>query len=218
MDGPTAAERVLARCDTSSGCWIFTGAKQQRGGYGVVKLGPGLGTDRSHRVVYKALVGPIPEGLTLDHLCGQPACCNPEHLEPVTRAENTRRQIALRGNQGGRPYLARTHCPKGHPLDGIAARGEGRTKRTCLTCKREGLRRARGRANGKTVIGHDGAFEHNGQRYATWKGSNRPERDGSRYIARINSDTPGDWTIVAEGFGYLSEVREYIAKGELDGA
>jgi hypothetical protein len=52
------------------------------------------GTDKVHRVVYRLLVGTIPEGLTLDHLCFVPCCCNPDHLEPVTRAENTRRQMA----------------------------------------------------------------------------------------------------------------------------
>ena len=66
-----------------------------------------------------------------------------------------------------------------------------------------------------TTIHRDGTFEHEGRRYFTAKGSDRPERDGSRFIARITGDGPGDWEVVAEGFGYLSEVREYIAAGKL---
>lgn len=67
----------------------------------------------------------------------------------------------------------------------------------------------------KTIIHHDGTFTYGGERYFTRTGSDRPERDGSRYIARILSDEPGDWEIVAEGFGYLSEVRDYIDRGKL---
>jgi hypothetical protein len=51
-------------------------------------------TVKAHRFAYMLLVGAIPPGLTLDHLCGQPACVRPEHLEPVTNAENLRRRHA----------------------------------------------------------------------------------------------------------------------------
>lgn len=67
-----------------------------------------------------------------------------------------------------------------------------------------------GPVKGMTIIHRDGTFEFCGQRYITATGSDRPQRDGSRYIARIRSDEPGDHEIVAEGFGYLSEVRDHI--------
>ena len=58
-------------------------------GYGIVTIcGKKYYT---HRVAYEELVGPIPDGLVLDHLCRNRRCCNPEHLEPVTDGENTRR-------------------------------------------------------------------------------------------------------------------------------
>lgn len=71
------------------GCWLWTGAVDGNG-YGTVTI------ERvqlsTHRVAYELLVGPIPAGLTIDHLCRVLACCNPAHLEPVTRAENNRRK------------------------------------------------------------------------------------------------------------------------------
>lgn len=74
-----------------SRCWVWTG-HVIHGGYGHVRYqGKHL---KTHRVAYELLVGPIPEGLTIDHLCFNPACVRPEHLEPVTIAENIRRSIA----------------------------------------------------------------------------------------------------------------------------
>lgn len=70
-----------------SGCWLWTGSTAN--GYGQARVGGK--TVRAHRASYELLVGPIPEGLTLDHLCHVKNCVRPEHLEPVTAAENTRR-------------------------------------------------------------------------------------------------------------------------------
>lgn len=61
-------------------------------GYGVVRIG-GSNPLYAHRAVFERIVGPIPPKLVLDHLCLQKQCVNPEHLEPITRAENTRRAI-----------------------------------------------------------------------------------------------------------------------------
>lgn len=70
--------------ETAAGCLVWQGAINRRG-Y------PVLGSYMAHRLVYELEVGPIPIGMTLDHLCGVPACVNPEHLEVVTASENLRR-------------------------------------------------------------------------------------------------------------------------------
>jgi hypothetical protein len=105
-------ERLRARIESHVerdgvfGCWLWTG-KPDRYGYGTVWLG---GPRQAHRVAYVELVGPVAPGLKLDHLCRRRHCVRPDHLEPVTEAENQ-----LRANP---EYLARrTRCRNGHPLD-----------------------------------------------------------------------------------------------------
>lgn len=86
-------ERVLAKVEvTPFGCWQWTGARA--GAYGHVRLGSqAAGFGVVHRVVWEALVGPIPVGLELDHLCRNHLCASPEHLEPVPHLLNVRRGI-----------------------------------------------------------------------------------------------------------------------------
>ncbi len=77
-----------------SGCWLWT-ASLSTPGYGQY----GIGASRphsAHRVAFKALVGPIPEGLQIDHTCCVRRCVNPDHLEAVTQQENIRRGFARR--------------------------------------------------------------------------------------------------------------------------
>jgi hypothetical protein len=130
-------ERVLNRVDDVNGCWVFQGAKSW--GYGVLGTGRrGDGTRRmtsAHRVVYEALVGPVPEGLDLDHLCRNRACVNPTHLEPVTRQVNL-----LRGLTIPAAHAAKTHCPQGHAYD-EANTHVYRGMRLCRACDREKHRR-----------------------------------------------------------------------------
>lgn len=100
------AERLFGRIvKEPSGCWIWTGATTR--GYGVIGRGRrGQGTTLTHRAAYELLVGPIPiDRPHLDHLCRQPLCCNPAHLEPVTQMENNARQWAA---------MRKPHCPRGH--------------------------------------------------------------------------------------------------------
>jgi hypothetical protein len=78
--------KVQKRAD---GCWVWM-AGVNTGGYG------GYQQKMVHRLTYEALVGPIPQGLELDHLCRVKPCCNPDHLEPVTRRENALRYWAAK--------------------------------------------------------------------------------------------------------------------------
>lgn len=115
-------------------CWIYTGANA--GGYGRFYFG-----DRvvpAHRYAYELLVGPIPEGLQLDHLCRDRACCNPDHLEPVTQRENLRRGIGPAGLNA-----RKTKCPKGHPYDEANTYTHSAGWRQCRACRREMSRRRR---------------------------------------------------------------------------
>lgn len=116
----------------AAGCWIWTGAATQHG-YGVATAHQGARL--VHRIAYLSLVGPIPEGLQIDHLCRVTRCCNPEHLEPVTAAENNRRAPGWLGN--------RTHCKNGHPLFGPNLYVEAGGVRRCRECSKAGRIRRR---------------------------------------------------------------------------
>ena len=88
--------RFVVKTET---CWIWQGKKD----YGYGRVGMNGTHHRAHRLIYEALKGPIPEGLQLDHLCRNRSCVNPNHLEPVTGAQNCRRGIG-----------SKTHCKHGH--------------------------------------------------------------------------------------------------------
>ena len=129
-------ERVLSRCDIGD-CWTWTGATT-RGGYGHIRIGQQW--IRVHRLTWTELVGPIPDGLEIDHLCHVPACVNPDHLRTATRGENAR-SVRRRFDSS---------CKSGHRLIGnIYERPDGRG-RSCKICRTEATRRSRDRIKGTT--------------------------------------------------------------------
>jgi len=113
-------EGFMARIVRVDGCWLWTGYINPNG-YAM------FGRRWAHRVAYEFFVGPIPEGLELDHLCRVPACVNPAHLEAVTHRENMRRA----------PATNRTVCPGGHPYDESNTHITKAGKRHCRACDRD---------------------------------------------------------------------------------
>ena len=106
-------------------CWLWTAGRRHKG-YGEFWVSGALVP--AHRFAYELLVGPIPEGLELDHLCRVHPCVNAGHLEPVTHQENMQR-----GNSG-RLERERTHCPQGHPYDAENTRWYAKDWRRCRAC------------------------------------------------------------------------------------
>ena len=127
--------RILRQVRTSDKCWEWIGTKKTTG-YGRVKVHNQ--TLQAHRVMYEWLVGPIPVGLQLDHLCRNVGCVNPDHLEPVTGRENI-----LRGDGWAAQNARKTHCKNGHEFTEEITRRKNR--RTCKICARDAQRRFRAR-------------------------------------------------------------------------
>lgn len=120
------------------GCWIWTGSIDI-GGYGrvFVRALPNQGghvEEKAHRYMYKRLVGAVPVGLELDHVCRVRACCNPAHMEPVTRSVNLGR--------GRHIHRDKTHCVYGHPLSGDNLYIQpSNGSRSCKICRRSNQQR-----------------------------------------------------------------------------
>lgn len=137
-DLPVDYERFWSKVGQGdNGCWAWR-ASLDAGGYGQFELHPTV--LKAHRVSWELMLGPIPEGLPLDHLCRNRACVNPEHLEPVTHRVN-----ALRGLKG---YALRTFCKSGrHDItlpENVYVRPTG--KRQCRPCIEEASRRRHAKA------------------------------------------------------------------------
>lgn len=171
-----------------SGCLVWT-ASTFSTGYGQFKHGGRTVT--AHRFGYTALVGPIPDGLVLDHLCRNKRCAAPDHLEPVTDRVNI-----LRGDTLAALLAAKTHCLNGHPFDEVNTRIDSRGMRQCRTC--EGDRRVARYAKKRDEI--------NEYRQA-WRAANR-ERLREQERARKAAD-PGK-------FRELDRTYRAAKRAELD--
>jgi HNH endonuclease len=135
-------DRFWAYTEKSEGCWRWTGPLHNAG-YGMM-FTVDRGSVLAHRFAYEALVGPIPEGMQIDHLCHNRdrsctvaadcphrRCVRPDHLQPATHRDNT-----LRGNSPHAQHGRATRCPQGHPYDETNTY-VNRGRRSCRTCKRK---------------------------------------------------------------------------------
>lgn len=149
------AERLWPKVDRSGGadaCWPWTGFVNPLG-YGKIRVGnhptQQVGV---HRASYELLVGPIPADLVIDHLCRNPSCVNPAHMEPVTNRVNV-----LRGTGAPAANARQTHCRRaGHPLEGDNLFVTRQGNRSCMACNRDRQRqkyRADRLSEGREVAG-----------------------------------------------------------------
>lgn len=146
MAGQAVIDRILRRCIvTDDDCWEWQGTRV-KGGYGRTTFGSRTdGTRRLklvHRATYEAAVGPIEDGMTIEHVCVNPPCCNPAHLIAMTMRDNTLR------NTGPTAINARkTECPKCAGPFTVRANGT-RYCRPCLLAYYRAYNAARSRVVG----------------------------------------------------------------------
>ncbi|MCU1617180.1 MAG: hypothetical protein JWO98_4720 [Frankiales bacterium] len=118
-----APERFWPKVHKTESCWLWVASLNSKG-YG--QFYDGRRVVQAYKFAYEMARGPVPDGLDLDHLCRNPVCVNPAHLEPVTSRANT-----LRGYGPTAIHARKTHCIRGHELPAPNARRE----RECLPCK-----------------------------------------------------------------------------------
>ena len=117
--------RLRQKIEITDGCWLWRGHVKANG-YGAAGQGR-----PAHRRIYELLVGPIPPGFQLDHLCKVLTCVNPAHLEPVTPRENTKRSDSFAGINA-----RKTHCVHGHEFTPENTYVTRRGRRHCRACSR----------------------------------------------------------------------------------
>ena len=129
-------ERFWSKVLKTDGCWIWQGGLDYDG-YGQIK---NVGTDRAARVSWRIANGAIPKGLVVDHICRVRSCVNPSHLRLLTNTQNI-----LCGEGVTARNARKTHCPRGHALEGDNLYRYPDGRRSCQTCQR--ARKAALRAN-----------------------------------------------------------------------
>jgi hypothetical protein len=139
----TPEERFWAKVRPTGFCWEWI-AGTDHGGYG--RFRHEQRTAMAHRVAYGFLVGPIEDGLHVDHLCRNRKCVNPDHMDLVTNEENIRR-----GFGPNHFHSLKTHCPEGHPYDGYNLKMEN-GKRRCRVCRNKVQRESRRRRTAARLL------------------------------------------------------------------
>jgi hypothetical protein len=124
-------DRLLRLSERRGDCLVWTGSLSYSG-YGRIQVNSEGGNTGAHRVAYQVWVGPIPDGLQIDHLCGVRNCIEPTHLEAVTHRENLLRS----GNFIARNAWA-THCIHGHEFTPENTKVRDKGHRECRTCRRD---------------------------------------------------------------------------------
>jgi|SRR5580704_8812832 hypothetical protein len=167
-----------------NGCWDWSGWRAPRKGildrdqwYGTFAYRRTL--TRAHRRSYELFVGPIPDGLTIDHKCRRPCCVNPEHLEPKTLRENI-----LAAGSRATVRAAQTHCKRGHELTPANVRLNSKGSRICIQCKNERERGYYRKTNPEPVVRTHCANGHEMTPANTWS---RPGRPNTRVCKACNA-------------------------------
>lgn len=140
----TAEERFFEKVEVQrNGCWLWSAGTAGEG-YGYFYAGRSRAGEHgrvyAHRWAYEHLVGPIPDGLVVDHFCFTRRCVNPDHLSLVPQLVNVRH---------GRGNGKQTHCPHGHPYSGANLYVPPKGGRVCRMCRSESLRKHKTKNIGK---------------------------------------------------------------------
>jgi hypothetical protein len=126
---PALPDRFWRKVEVSTeGCWTWLAGRFGNGYPAFYSQGRMM---PAHRVCYVAAHGVIEGGLDIDHLCRNPLCVNPDHLEAVTHRENI-----LRGTGFAARHAVKTHCPQGHEYTDENTRVY-RGMRNCRRCAHE---------------------------------------------------------------------------------
>ena len=128
-------DHFMSKVEKTDSCWLWKGTIDRKG-YGQYTI-PRSGGKKvgAHRYAYQIFKGMIPQGREPDHLCRVRHCCNPEHLEAVTRSENLRRGLV--GHKIAEIQRLKTHCPQRHLYDDTNTYRNPDGKRVCRQCARE---------------------------------------------------------------------------------